>query len=151
MPLMASKKTIYLLTGDIGGTNSRMSLYDVNSDCNRDAPVLVKTYRNAEHIPEDSRREQPDCFPTNIVIPFLKYCFDECKDKLPTPLNGTVEILSTLAVAGVVDKNRVNLTNLGNLLIDGDVIADNTHDRYLKHVKICRIINDFVAVSSTSD
>jgi len=140
------KNTIYLLTGDIGGTNSRMSLYDTASSCCADQPLVVKYYRNAEHLPEDCHNH-PEAFPTKIVIPFLKYCWEEQEKSKLQPLQ-EVTIVAALATAGMVNDNKVRMTNLGNLLIDGNAIQNNTKDKYLKAVVVCRIINDFVAVST---
>ena len=139
------KRAIYLLTGDIGGTNSRMGLYDATQpECKA---LVEKYYRNSEHIPEDCYG-QPEVFPTKIVVPFLKYCWEEAHDDVTTlePF-GRVLILATLATAGMVANNQANLTNLGNMLIDGNAIEENTECKYLKQIVVCRIINDFVAVS----
>jgi glucokinase len=51
-----------------------------------------------------------------------------------------------LAIAGVVSNNAVRLTNLGDMLVDGNAIERETKDKYLKHIVVCRIMNDFVAV-----
>ena len=67
----SNKPKVYLLTGDIGGTNSRMSLYDVSSS----KPKVVYYYRNAEHLPEEHLSD-PDAFPLRIVAPFLQHCWD---------------------------------------------------------------------------
>jgi glucokinase len=148
---MSGTKAMYLLTGDIGGTNSRMALYDAcNNDADDSKPRMLveKYYRNEEHIPKDCHG-QSEIFLTNILIPFLKYCWEEnedSKDTLQKPLH-KVQIIATLAVAGVVSDNAVSVTNLGSLVIDGTAIAKNTQDKYLKCIVICRIINDFVAVS----
>ena len=146
------KSSIFLLTGDIGGTNSRMSLYDdpacsssSSSSCCVDQPLVVKYYRNAEHIPEDCHHH-PEAFASKIVIPFLKYCWEE-QNESKLPKLEKVQILAVLATAGMVTNNQVRMTNLGYLLVDGTAIQENTKDPYLKHVVVCRIINDFVAVS----
>ena len=137
--------SIFLLTGDIGGTNSRMSLYDpAPSSCCADKPLVVKYYRNAEHIAEDCHGH-PEAFANKIVIPFLKFCWEEQKESA-LPQIGNVQILAVLATAGMVTNNQVRMTNLGNLLVDGTAIQENTKDPYLKHIVVCRIINDFVAV-----
>jgi glucokinase len=135
-------KSMYLLTGDIGGTNSRMALYDVSSPV---APPLVeRTFRNFEHIPSD-RYSDPNVFSSCIIVPFLQYCWEEQTAVTLEPLS-RVCILATLATAGLVHQNRGNLTNLGNMLIDGNAIAENTLNKYLNCIAVCRIINDFVAV-----
>jgi glucokinase len=132
-----SSAVIYLLTGDIGGTNSRMALYGAHDD----VPLVERYYRNSEHIPEESYSD-PNVFPNHIIRPFLEYCWDQ----LPS-ITSNVQIIATFAIAGFVLNNQVRLTNLGNMLVDGTAIA--THykkDSYLKHIVVCRIINDFVAV-----
>jgi len=139
-------RSIFLLTGDIGGTNSRMSLYDTTySSSGSDQPLVDKYYRNSEHLPEDCH-DHPEAFANKIVIPFLKYCWEEQTEAKLPPI-AQVQILAALATAGIVSNNQVRMTNLGYLLVDGNAIQENTKDTYLKHVAVCRIINDFVAVS----
>jgi len=137
-----SSTTYYLLTGDIGGTNSRMSLYAADSPCDCDEPIVVKYYRNAEHLPE-SVHHQRDAFQRHVVAPFLKYCWETKSDVL-ADLDDS-EIVACLATAGLVTDNGVRMTNLGNLLVDGRAIESDTDDPYLKKVSTCRVINDFVA------
>ena len=60
-----------------------------------------------------------------------------------------IQIVATLAVAGMVLNNQVQLTNLGNMLIDGNAITKNNENDHLRKIVICRIINDFVAVRIT--
>jgi glucokinase len=140
---MSSSAAVYLLTGDIGGTNSRMALYEVNDD----TPLVEKYYRNAEHIHEESYGDR-NVFPNRIIRPFLQYCWEEHEEGgvLP-PLTSNVQIIATFAIAGFVLNNQVRLTNLGGMLVDGTAIATKCNkDPYLKHIVVCRIINDFVAV-----
>jgi glucokinase len=143
--------SVYLLTGDIGGTNSRMALYDAVTsaqDNSHDQPLVEKYYRNTEHIPAESYND-PEIFQKKIVMPFIQYCWEEypsTKDVLPSL--SQVQIIATFAVAGFVLDNKVNLTNLGSMLVDGSAISASKHDKYLKQIVVCRIINDFVAVSS---
>jgi glucokinase len=54
-------------------------------------------------------------------------------------------IISCIATAGVVTDNAAKLTNLGNLLIDGNQMQANTSNKYLKCIQRCLVINDFVA------
>ena len=142
----------YLLTGDIGGTNSRMAFYDTHhtssSNKKKCHPIYEKHYRNAEHILPEYYND-PNVFTNQIIIPFLKYCFEEMKnDNATSTENDGVQIIATLAVAGMVLNNQVHLTNLGNMLIDGNAIANNNKDEFMRKIVVCRIINDFVAVRS---
>lgn len=125
----------YLLTGDIGGTNSRISLYD---PANKE-PLFVYFFRNAEHLPERTHGDS-NAFAQNILTPFLK---DHCGSIFET--GNSIAINACLASAGLVQGNAVKLTNLGNLLIDGNAIASSTANCYLKSIVSCRIVNDFVA------
>jgi glucokinase len=130
-------KTIYLLTGDIGGTNSRMGLYDVNSSI----PLVVKYYRNQDYLKEKS----DGIFEKFIIAPFLQHCW-ESNSNLAALTDA--EIISCLAVAGPVRNNAVWMSNLHNLVIDGTAIAKHLYcpkDPYLNLIKVCKIINDFVA------
>lgn len=85
---MASK--IYLLTGDIGGTNARMSFYDANEG-ESGKPLLEKYYRNAEHIFEKELR--PDTFQKRIIIPFLEHCAESLE------IDSSCVIVAALATA----------------------------------------------------
>jgi len=131
----------YLLTGDIGGTNSRMALYDTSSS----KPLKVKTYRNQDHLHTDNTNSTTD-FQDKIITPFLKLCCEELKispreAEAPSP---DFQILACLACAGPVQNNRVRMSNLGYLLVDGGAIG-NSSGPYLVHIQHCSVINDFVA------
>lgn len=137
---MNPNTTSYLLTGDIGGTNSRMGLYLVGTH----TPLGVVTYRNADHLP----RKEKGIFTRNIIAPFLKHCWETIPNMEPIEL---AEIVSCLAIAGPVKHNKVIMSNLHNIEIDGDAITGDADDsgpignQYIKSIKACKIINDFVA------
>ena len=131
---------VYLLTGDVGGTNSRMSLYKLKEE----TPVVVKTYRNATSIPKD-KLGHPNVFIDYIVQPFLDFCWNEQTDCRLIDDPSYVTIVACIASAGVVANNQVRLTNLGNMLICGNSIQNNTSSPLMKCIVRCMIINDFVA------
>jgi glucokinase len=130
----------YLLTGDIGGTNSRMGLYLVGNN----TALGVVTYRNAEHL----QQKKDGIFTKNIIAPFLKHCWKTIPNMAPIELS---EIIACLAIAGPVKHNKVSMSNLHNIEICGDSIVNNQYDvgaegnSYVKSIKVCKIINDFVA------
>ena len=138
-------KPVYLLTGDVGGTNSRMSLYLAESLCTSiDDPVCVKYFRNAEYLPTEKLSDK-SAFSTCIVVPFLEHCWKTCGgDQLVSDVKDC-EILACLATAGLVLQNSVQMTNLGNLLVDGTAMEQDSSNSFIDAVKTCRIINDFVA------
>lgn len=128
--------TTYLLTGDIGGTNSRMGLYSADSNI----PLMVKHYRNQDYL----KGKEDGIFETMIIAPFLKQCWKECG----LADLGSADIITCLAVAGPVRANTVSMSNLHNLIIDGNAIANQKYcsqDPYVARIKVCKIINDFVA------
>ena len=133
----------YLLTGDIGGTNSRMGLYDTLSQ----EPLKVKIYRNQDHLPSDNNTGST-VFQDKIIAPFLKLCFDELNispdEEHIISSKSEFRILACLACAGPVQNNRVRMSNLGNLLVDGGKIG-NSSGPYLSHIDHCSVSNDFVA------
>jgi len=137
---MVANTTSYLLTGDIGGTNSRMGLYLVGNN----TPLGVVTYRNHDHL---SKRED-GIFVRNIIYPFLKHCWETVPNMPPIELS---EIIACLAIAGPVKDNRVIMSNLHGIEICGNSIVENVvncgkeGNCYLRSVRVCRIINDFVA------
>ena len=131
--------TIYLLTGDIGGTNSRMRLYSAKGG----DPLVEKDIRNLDHV----KNKVDGVFERSIIGPFLKHCWDTNKSLVP--LDDEVEIVACLAIAGPVRDNQAWMSNLHEIVIDGTAIASHTHapkgDPYLSKIKVCKIINDFVA------
>lgn len=127
--------TVYLLTGDVGGTNSRMSLYDTASSI----PLAVKYYRNQEHL----TTKNDGVFESNIVAPFLQHCWETVHNLIPI---GQAEIIACLACAGPVANNKVHMSNLG-INIDGGAIEKNVFldEVYVRKIKRVLMINDFVA------
>lgn len=129
-----------MLTGDIGGTNSRMGLYHVGND----TPLCVVTYRNADCL----TKKEDGIFQRNIIYPFLKHIWKTIPHMPPIELT---EIVACLAIAGPVKDNNVIMSNLYDIEICGDSIVEGTHDcgeegnSYLKSICVCKIINDFVA------
>lgn len=133
-------KTTYLLTGDIGGTNSRMGLYTVDDN----TPLCIKTYRNSDYITQENA-QQPGVFENNIMAPFLQHCWETVSDLKAIE---STEIIASLAVAGPVKNNQVVMSNLYNMEINGTAIANRIHcnkEAFMKSVQVCKIINDFVA------
>lgn len=112
-----------------------MGLYMVGSNL----PLLVKTYRNADHL----KQKQDGIFETNIIVPFLKECWTTVKQLAPIE---STDIVASMAVAGPVRDNKVAMSNLHGIVIDGDAIASNNDDdQYMAAIQVCKIINDFVA------
>ena len=73
--------TTYLLTGDVGGTNSRMGLYSVEDRI----PLVVKYYRNQDYMSE----KQDGIFEKKIIAPFLQHCWETVGaifSRAPNPL-----------------------------------------------------------------
>jgi glucokinase len=133
-------KTIYLLTGDIGGTNSRMGLYDATTN----QPLQVKYYPNDQVM----TTKTDGIFEQNVIAPFLKHCWTVNDNNTSLAVLDEVEIVACFAIAGPVRHNRVSMSNLHFIEIDGDKIANHTYSRgneYLTKIKVCKIINDFVA------
>ncbi len=129
----------YLLTGGIGGTNSRMRLYDT---VNPKALVEID-YQNQDALPTSERTE--GAFERLIVDPFLEYCWEFLNLEESTPIENC-EIIAVLACAGPVKNNRATVTNLG-IHIDGKAIEQSLHCQktYVTRVKRALIINDVVA------
>jgi len=130
----------YLLTGDIGGTNSRMGLYLVGNA----TPLSVVIYRNADHL----TKREPGIFSRKIIYPFLKQCWENHPNMHPIELS---EIVACLAIAGPVRNNKVAMSNLHFIEINGNDIVNDVDDCgeegncFLRSVRVCKVINDFVA------
>eukprot|EP00934_Nitzschia_sp_Nitz4_P008296 Nitzschia sp. Nitz4//scaffold181_size46380//32888//34250//NITZ4_007182-RA/size46380-augustus-gene-0.45-mRNA-1//1//CDS//3329539525//8286//frame0 len=133
-----AQKVVYLLTGDIGGTNSRMALYSVDDTI----PLVEKYYRNQDCL----KAKADGVFEKNVISPFLQHCWETNKHLVPLE---RVEIVASLAIAGPVRDNKVSMSNLHDIVIDGEAIADKRFapkdDEYLATIQVCKIINDFVA------
>lgn len=128
--------THYLLTGDIGGTNSRLGLYDISSKI----PLHAIIYDNEENLPKAA----DGIFEKNIIAPFLRSCWEEVPGLAPIELT---EIVACLACAGPVADNGTVLSNRGDVVINGNSIVKQKYckDKYLSMIKVCKVINDFVA------
>ena len=141
------KKTVFLLTGDIGGTNSRMSLYRVLDDTSTSTTtelIGTHTFRNATQYQPESVLQEESAFCNCIVTPFFQQCWRDYQ--LPPASPETTVIVACIASAGFVSSNQeVRLTNLGNLLISGPYLQDNTSTVHLQCLVQCWVINDFVA------
>jgi glucokinase len=126
----------YLLIGDIGGTNSRMRLYDTSNP----TPLVEVDYGTQDVFKDGESTE--GAFERLIIDPFLKYCWG----KLNVIDSNQIEIISVFAVAGPVDGNKATLTNV-KITIDGDAIERNLYCQYdnLRKIKRSLIINDFIA------
>ena len=112
----------YLLTGDIGGTNSRMRLYDT---CNP-KHLAQKDYRNHEVFKKGGRTE--GTFERFTFDPILEHCWTTLNLKDSHPIE-KCEIISVFVVAGPVEGNKATLTNLG-ITIDGDAIERVSENVY---------------------
>ena len=86
-----------ILAGDIGGTNTRLGLFELNED--RITPAVVKTYPSREHNSLDDIVSQ---FTKEQSFPIEKACF---------------------AIAGPVQEGRVTTTNLA-WLVDAERLAN---------------------------
>lgn len=130
-------KTHYLLTGDIGGTNARLALYDISSSI----PLCDKIYQNEEVLREGASN---GIFEKKIIVPFLKLCWEIVPGLATVELT---EIVACLACAGPVKDNRCVMSNRANVVVDGDTIMKQAYvkDKYLSTIKVCKVINDFVA------
>lgn len=144
-------KNTYLLAGDIGGTNSRLSLYDPHhcepsGSADPPAPLHTNTFRNSEAL---KHGDGDLTFALDVILPFLTECFED------KGIPERSHIVACFAVAGPVNQNRAQMTNIGGdhtpdvgapkqiLVIDGSVIESASKSHLAKVVK-CRIVNDFV-------
>eukprot|EP00300_Choanocystis_sp_HF-7_P030825 c39788_g1_i1.p1 GENE.c39788_g1_i1~~c39788_g1_i1.p1 ORF type:complete len:888 (+),score=215.31 c39788_g1_i1:301-2664(+) len=122
--------TEIVLGGDIGGTNSRLRLYRVESShlselCRGQAPgdlLFEKQYANQD-IPTFN----------HVVKMFFADYEAHSGSQLVLPK------VAAFAVAGPVDRNSVAFTNRSAWVIDGDALAKDLG------IQSVRLVNDFVA------
>lgn len=141
--IISSIMKTYLLTGDIGGTNSRMGLYDASTN----QEIKVEIYENEIHLKkvivggDDESNTMDGIFERKIIAPFLKLCWEDESLQLGRPEEA--EIVASIAVCGPVRENKVTyMSNLPNVIIDGVAIVNYP---FSVNIKVCKIINDFVA------
>ncbi|KAL3916719.1 MAG: hypothetical protein SGARI_007895, partial [Bacillariaceae sp.] len=152
------EKSVYLVAGDIGGTNSRLGLYSttVKDEDGMPAQLFYKEYKNQEHLTnQGGNGDDPEtAFERRILAPFLKECWEDHADLLKD-----AELVVCLAVAGPVKDNKVTTSRHKELEISGDGILQRSNNRkrksagddeaavdpYLAAIVECQVINDFVA------
>jgi glucokinase len=127
---------VYLLVGDIGGTNSRLRLYTPGSQT-----ALVEAEYKNEDVLIDSNA---GAFEKYILATFLQKCWAPT-GTLVCPIENA-EIIACFGCAGPVSNNSVTMSNLG-ITIRGQDIEDGTYcdDIHVERIKHVFIINDFVA------
>jgi glucokinase len=169
MTASPDSKTVYLVAGDIGGTNSRLGLYSSQTKDDHGLPsqLVYKEYKNEEHLtaaPDgDSNVDKETAFERRILAPFLKHCWETKSDEATSEKLQSIhesELVVCLAVCGPVRDNQVMLNKQKELQINGDDILQrnsrkrkqaagnddtSTFNPYLAAIVDCQIINDFVA------
>ena len=97
--IRSKQKNTYLLAGDVGGTNTRLALYDTTGS----KEPHLREYLNSKYTTDDKARTFR--FEDEIIEPFLQEWYDA------NGFNGTaVAIFSCFAVAGPVDDNCAAMT-----------------------------------------
>jgi len=114
----------YYLAGDIGGTNSRFSLFSIENLCQighgEGVPGTLKfrqTYKN-------------DDYPSFLAV---------LKEFMTDPQSSSSINVACFGVAGPTNSNRALLTNRGGWEIDGSSLEKETG------ISTVSVINDFVA------
>lgn len=117
----------YMLIGDIGGTNSRLNLWEIgrNDTYIQGGPLPGKKIYHQEYLNSEYTSFK------NVVQDFFASCPEEAQDVIP--------VSACFAVAGPVDGNAVAFTNRAGWVIDGN---DLQEELQIQHI---RLINDFVA------
>jgi len=154
----------FLLAGDVGGTNTRLAIYDTTSDSECTKKIYQKEYLNSAYI-----KDQDSTFEGDIIEPFLRIWYeeytgnkyDDSNDAENQPQNDDeagdgICMISCFAVAGPVTNNCATMTNLkstrnenctdcSELVIKfcGTKIAGSNH-KMLAVIKTALVINDFV-------
>lgn len=131
-----NNKKSYLLAGDIGGTNTRLAVYNMEQE----VPLYHNAYLNSQYVKKIS-----DHIEETIIEPFLRSFFMEQHFEQ----SEKVEFCACFAVAGPVQNNCAQMTNLENLEkgtvlhFDGKTIQESEY-KLLKCIKKCVVVNDFV-------
>ena len=132
-------KITYILAGDIGGTNSRFSLFRPGQP----EPLHEHVYANEVAI-----ENAPDYHHATLK-PYLEKCLaevDEWRSMGMDAIVSRVQVVACLATAGPVKTNNtVFMTNMGKVgqAIDGNEI-EKCQDGLLSVVVRCKLVNDFV-------
>jgi len=136
---MSSEHSVTYLAGDIGGTNSRLQLFQVKSTAGLQSPGACDTPRASDHgeqlLHSHTYPSQHFASLTFVIQQFLKECVSE------TGLSAEElrPVACCLAVAGPVRANKATITNV-DWKLDGAEMS--------KHLGIpdVLIINDFVGI-----
>jgi len=133
-------ETTYIIAGDIGGTNSRFSLYLPGES----VPLLAHIYANEDALKTASTYHHA------TLKPYLEKCLAEVDQwkamGSEAAVLSQVRIVVCLAAAGPVKTdNTVFMTNISNggCIIDGNDI-EKCKDGLLGAVVRCKLVNDFV-------
>jgi glucokinase len=124
---MTDSRPIYLLAGDIGGTNARLVLYEAPAD----PPLLVDALTMATHkvIAQMFYKNHDFKSFTEVLASFTS---------LPSIVGKRITGCC-LATAGPVSNNVINFTNREGWIIDGNAITEEFP------VDNVLLVNDFVA------
>mmetsp|Transcript_23127 Transcript_23127/g.21023 ORF Transcript_23127/g.21023 Transcript_23127/m.21023 type:complete len:409 (-) Transcript_23127:71-1297(-) len=120
------KETI--IAADVGGTNSRFLLYEINYDSSTMAPSA--TYLNTPPGRLLLNRKYENQYFDSFISVFKQFLADAYVSKPPRT--------ACIAVAGPVVDNQVRFTNRGWVL-DGEIISETLG------IQTVKLINDFVA------
>jgi glucokinase len=132
MSLKVRRETV--LSGDIGGTNSRFMLHEIKIT---DPSLFKSQFKSIDDLPStlilNKKYENKD-FPSfmDVLKQFLK---DAGVDDVNHP-----PLTACFAVAGPVQDNVVRFTNRDLWSVDGDVVASELN------IAVVKLVNDFLAV-----
>ena len=132
-------KITYILAVDIGGTNSRFSLF---------RPGQPESLHEHVYANEVAIENAPDYHHATLK-PYLEKCLaevDEWRSMGMDAIVSRVQVVACLATAGPVKTNNtVFMTNMGKggQAIDGNEI-EKCQDGLLSVVVRCKLVNDFV-------
>eukprot|EP00899_Mesostigma_viride_P017358 jgi/Mesvir1/25623/Mv01847-RA.1 len=131
---MATARTALILSGDVGGTNSRFQLWEVEPGA---TAKLGVTAPGREVFKREYQNENFARF-EDVVVAFLRDAQKEIGLPGITSAEGGPQV-ACFAVAGPVDANRVAFTNRSAWVIDGSQLQT------VLGIEQVSLINDFVA------
>lgn len=147
---------LFILAGDIGGTNSRLALHNLPASENDESyktPVFTKTYGNESYVLDHGS----EAFHVILNTFFGEFIESDAttlsKAQFEAGPKSDVAIVACFACAGPILHNACTFTNIefkkegyskaDKFVIDGNIISA-TSSHLLNAIVHCRVVNDFV-------
>jgi len=149
-------KNLFILAGDIGGTNSRLALHNLpagEDDESYKTPLFTKTYGNESYVINHGA----EAFHVILNTFFGEFISSDATEltnaQFEQGRKNDVAIVACFACAGPISHNACTFTNIefkkegysgaDKFVIDGNIITDSACG-LMNAIVHCKVVNDFV-------